>query len=169
MTLRRALFGFIAAASLFLLVEMLDSHGEVENSIAWVPVGMTSLSTAVSLVAFLQWKERRWRLALQGVSVLLIAAGLLGFFLHRDADFRQSLEARQSVPIEAAGSPAYVSSSGVAQGGQAIDNEEGEEGEGGGEGEGEEDEGGAPPLAPLSLAGLGILGLMAASLKGEEA
>src|SRR3990170_4499928 len=114
MTLRRALFGCIAASCLFLLVEMIDSHDEVENSVAWVPVAATSLSTAVSLAAFLQWRERRWRLALQGVSVLLISVGLLGFFLHRSGDFSLSLEARQSVPTETAGSPAYVSSVGGA-------------------------------------------------------
>ena len=169
MTLRRALFGFIVASCLFLLVELLDAHGNVENSIIWVPIAAASLAAAAGLVAFLQWRARPWRLALQGVSVLLIAAGLLGFFLHRDGAFSLSLEARGSVPIERGGPPLYVSSFPVTTGGQAVDNEEGEEGEGGGEGEGEEDEGGPPPLAPLSLAGVGVLGLMAASLKGEEA
>lgn len=164
MTLRRALFGFIAASCLFLLVEMIDSHEEVKNTVAWLPAVVTSLAAAVGLAAFFQWREQRWRLALLGVGVILIVVGVLGFFLHTGGEFRLSSEEGWRVPTERNGPALYVSSLGAAQGDRAFAREE-DEGE---EGEEDEDEGKAPPLAPLSLAGVGILGLMAASLEEER-
>ncbi len=168
MTLRRALFGFIAASCLFLLIEMIDSHGDAENSVTWLPVAVTSLATVVSLAAFLQWREQRWRLALQGAGVVLIIVGLVGFFLHTGGEVGLDLEVRQRVPVERDGSALYVGSPGAELGGPAFDDDDEDEDDDD-EGEEDDDEGEGPPLAPLSLVGVGILSLMATSLKGEGA
>ncbi len=161
MTLRRGLFGFIAASCLFLLIELIDSHGDTDDSITWLPVVVTALATVVSLAAFLQWRERLWRLALQGAGLILIVVGLVGFFLHTGGELSLHVGAPQTAAMESDGSVLYVDAPGAVQNAQSFDDDDDDDHDD------DDDDDDEPPLAPLSLVGVGILSLMAASLKEE--
>lgn len=142
MSLRRALVGFMAAGCLFLLVEILIDHREVfgEKPVAWMPIIVCSLALLASLWAIAQWQPSAQK-ALQVASVLLLLVGLAGLYFHNAERLKGKVH-------------------------EAEEHEVVEHGKGGGHSE----EHHAPPLAPLALSGMGVLGLMATYPKwqGEQ-
>ncbi|MCS7265233.1 MAG: hypothetical protein NZ805_10420 [Armatimonadetes bacterium] len=140
MSLRRALVGFVAAGCLFLMIEILISHREVfgEKPVAWSPIIVSVLGLLTSLWAFARWQPLAQK-AFQVVCFLLLIVGLAGLYFHNHELFEG--EHKET------------------EGHAALGHEKGE-------GRGEEHH--APPFAPLSLSGMGILGLMATYPKWKQ-
>ncbi len=141
MSLRRALVGFVAAGCLLLLVEVLIEHREVlgEKPIAWSPIVVCGLALLVSLWAFAQWQPLAQK-ALQIASVLLLLVGIGGLYFHNAGRLGLEREEHKAETHEAA---------------EHGEHEEGEEHH-------------APPLAPLAISGMGVLGLMATYPKWQR-
>lgn len=133
MSLRRALVGFLASGCLFLLVEVFVEHREVfgEKAVAWSPIIVCGLALLVSLWAFAQWQPTAQK-AVQIASLLLLIVGIAGLYFHNAE--RLSGEEHERERHE------------------TVEHERGE---------GHSEEHHAPPLAPLALSGMGVLGLMA--------
>jgi hypothetical protein len=132
----------VAGGFALLLAEMLlTEHTEGLQGVAvWAAVAGIVLSVAGLVI-----RSRRTALLLGLALVLLSLSGPAGIYLHATRE----AEARESQSLARDGDPRD-------EGG-----EEGEEGE-----EGEGDEKGPPPLSPLSLSGLALMGALA--LAGRE-
>ncbi len=140
MSLRRALIGFVAAGCLFLLVEVMIEHREVfsEKPIAWTPIIVLALSLLACLWALAQWKPSALK-AVQVVSVLLLLVGIGGLYFHNAGRLGLEQEEHEAEIHESAEHR-----------------------------ERESEEHHAPPLAPLAISGMGVLGLMATYPKWQR-
>ena len=137
----------LAAGFLLLAVEIRYEHRNelTDHPIAWVPI---IFSAVAALLCFLALGNKA---VVRNVAALVMACGVIVGFLglreHTFGDFSRTLKVLQPL--------------GISVGEPQVRREEGEEGE-----EGRprrRPEGGGPPvLAPLSMAGLGILGAVLA-------
>ncbi len=139
MSLRRALVGFVAAGCLFLLVEVFIEHSEVLKE---KPVAWAPIIVlSLSLLASL-WAFAQWQSlpqrAFQIASLLLLLVGVAGLYFHNAERFESHERAERA------------------------------EREHPGEVESHEEEHHAPPLAPLAISGMGVLGLMATYPKWQR-
>lgn len=137
--------GLVAGGFALTLVELLWMHHTEDTQL--VAVGATLAGALLSLVAV--WARGGFKLLLAGSLGLVAVTGLVGTVMH----FEEAME-HASGPGRAV---AWVQSQTFAW----ADEDEQE-----GEAKGEEEEG-LPPLAPLSVTGLAMLGALAAVVRPE--
>lgn len=132
-----------AAGFLLLTAELvLTEHSDGLQAVA-ILAGITG---ALLCLGGLLVRQRWARLLAAAALVLLSAVGPLGVFLHLGGEVEAAAVER------------------TAPAGLSVYNDEDDEGEK----EEEEDEEGVPPLAPLSLSGLALLGASAIMARGED-
>lgn len=141
---------FVSAGFLFLLAELLlAGHTEGIQLVAVIAGIAGAVLGFVGLFA-----RGRLRYALAVLFLILALTGIIGVIEHNEERFEGK---------EAAAVPALVQAdSGYTLTAYRTDRGEDDEGEAG------EQEKEAPPLAPLSLSGLSVLGAMALLAKGDE-
>jgi|GEM_PF-874297 len=139
MSLRRALVGLMAVGCLLALIESVTAHRAVvrENLIAAAPTIVSALGFLVGSAAFLWWRPKVWR-AVQGIALLLVLVGVVGLYFHNAGRLLGEREAEHEEH--------HVHNAGRLLGEREAEHEEHHA---------------PPPLAPLVLTGMGILGFMA--------
>jgi hypothetical protein len=162
----------LAGAFTQLLIEVRYFHHEVlrEHAIAWAPIAYSALMLVAIAIAAPFW-DRGGRRALFWALAPAPVIGPVGYWFHNDGRPLQGLEnelAAWARPIglpevegrhqEATAGPARGDRSGheprAAEESRGTDPHRGEEAA-------HDDEGGPPALAPLAIAGLGLLGMLA--------
>jgi len=142
------LAGAAGGFALLLAEMLLTDHTEDLQAVAvW-----SAVAGIVLCLIGLAIRSRRAALLVSLALVLLSLAGPVGFYLHATGE----AEARETQALAQDRDP------------RDDGDEEGEEGEGGEGGEEGEEGKGPPPLSPLSLSGLALMGALALAARDED-
>ncbi len=142
--------GFVMLLAELLLVNHTDG-------IQFVAVVASAVGLALALLGLLA--RRGLRLALAAAFLALSITGLIGTYEHLE-EGSEGGEAWRAAPVAVRSGYQTIAN--------RLDEDDGERGEGGERGEtGERGEGTPPPLAPLSLAGLSMLGAVSLAAKPD--
>ena len=156
------LLGMLAGGFAILLVELLLT--DHVNGVQLVAVAASVAGLVLTLAAMVVRGRARYGVA--ALLLVLSATGLLGAYEH----FEERSGEEAAVPSLVASAPANQLIAFHAQDNDDDGPPQSEQGESGerGEREGEEAEGTPPPLAPLSLSGLSLMGVIVTLGEGKS-
>ncbi len=179
-TLNKLIVLALIGAFLTLMFELRFQHQEVlgEHTIAWTPIVYSGLMVITSLAALFLW-ERGGRQILFWAFAVALVVGTVGFWQHNEEHFGQRIAGvftvwGNSAPEHHSDENADGSHGAENEGGEHSDeSKNGEHSTGGGDehqaDHHQKEESLLPPVfAPLTFAGLGILGMLACARRFQR-